>query len=391
MSVMAQRRNGAGLRFARRYGALLAVPALVVGLFTVLTRPASAAVGGHGNGYVWANAAGAAIGVPYVPEPTYQSNSTGALNTVTRTGTGTYAVRFPNLGPSGTVLVTAYSGLGSAAANRCKVLGWGASGVDTVVTAQCHTATGVPVDSMFTMTYTFPGSGMTRGGYVWNDQANAPFGRWVTPSRTYQKNSTGRTISVFHQGTGEYLVRMPGHGHQPKRDLGQMLVVAYGSAGHPAAWCDMQGDLSTTSDGVYLIGCWTPDAVAVDTNFVMTYVKNGNILFARGRPYANVFVACTESGGSMPCSTSGTPEDSNPSADSTVSRVGPGEYAIHAPVDLAGGNVQVTGWFGGVSPGDEHRGRCHVQFWGFDGIRVRCVDQGLGVPDPSSFQVSFVR
>jgi hypothetical protein len=47
------------MRFARRYGALVAVPVLVAGLFTVLTRPASADAEGHGYGYVWANAASA--------------------------------------------------------------------------------------------------------------------------------------------------------------------------------------------------------------------------------------------------------------------------------------------------------------------------------------------
>jgi hypothetical protein len=392
MSVMAQRRNGTGPRFARRYGALLAVPTLVVGLFTVLTRPASADAEGHGHGYVWANDASAAIGVPYVAATTYQSNSTGALNTVTRTGTGTYAVRFPNLGPSGTVLVTAYTGFGSTATNRCKVLGWGADGTDTVVSAQCFTAGGVPVDSMFTMTYTFPAPGMPRGGYVWNDQSHAPLGRWVTPSRTYQASSTERTITVRRLATGRYEVRMPGHGHPLKQDLGQMLVVAYGSVGHPAAWCDMQGDVSTPSDGLYRVSCWTPAAAPVNTQFVMTYVKNGNILFAPGREFANVNLVCTEDGVREPCQTSGSTEDSNPAAGVTVSRAGPGEYAVHAPVDLFGGTVQVTGWFGGVTPGDEHRGRCHVHFWnGSDGIRVKCVDQGLGVPNPTTVQVSFVR
>jgi hypothetical protein len=65
---------------------------------------------------------------------------------------------------------------------------------------------------------------------------------------------------------------------------------------------------------------------------------------------------------------------------------------VHAPVDVNGGTVQVTGWFGGVSPGDEHRGRCHIHVWnGGDGIRVKCVDQALGVPNPTTVQVSYVR
>lgn len=385
-------------RSARTVGAALTVAAVVVGLFTAATGPAAADAAGHGYGYVWANNAFATIGVPYGPDPTYQFNSTGAQNTVTRLGTGTYAVRYPNLGATGTVLVTAYSGFGSTEANRCKVLSWfadsGPAGPGTVVNVQCHAPSGAPVDSMFTTTYTFPGSAMTRGGYVWNDQPDAPIGVRVTPSRTYQANSTGRTITLRHLGVGAYEVRMPGQGHPAKRDLGQMLVVAYGSFGDPAAWCDMGGDVSTTADGVYLVNCFTPAGTPVDSYFVMTYLKNSNTLYAPAatHPYANATVVCTEAGGRTPCALEASSEDSNPAANSTVERIGPGEYALHVPVDLSGGNVQVTGWFGGVHPGDEHRGRCRVHFWNStDGIRISCVDQGLGVPDPTTVQVSFVR
>src|SRR5205814_9006899 len=76
-------------------------------------------------GYVWANDPSAAAS--YTPSTTFQYNSSGALNTVTRSGTGVYDVKFPglvHLGAGGTVSVTAY-GSGN---ETCKVFNWAESG-----------------------------------------------------------------------------------------------------------------------------------------------------------------------------------------------------------------------------------------------------------------------
>ena len=83
-------------------------------------------------GYVWANDPTAGS---YTPSAAYQRNSTGALNTITRTGVGSYTVNFENLGIyyGGTVNVTAY-GIGS---ETCKVLYWDPVLADQLAHIRC--------------------------------------------------------------------------------------------------------------------------------------------------------------------------------------------------------------------------------------------------------------
>jgi hypothetical protein len=73
-----------------------------------------------GYGYLWLDTADKALGAEYAPMAFYQRNSTGAYNTVTRRGTGSYDVYFPNLARLGTPMVTAYGG----GSERCKVGRW---------------------------------------------------------------------------------------------------------------------------------------------------------------------------------------------------------------------------------------------------------------------------
>src|SRR5262245_42166976 len=59
-------------------------------------------------GYVWANQPSSAS---YTPSLTYQFNSAGGTNTITRSGVGQYTVHFPGLSTlGGHVQVTAYGG-----------------------------------------------------------------------------------------------------------------------------------------------------------------------------------------------------------------------------------------------------------------------------------------
>jgi hypothetical protein len=93
-------------------------------------------------GYVWANEPTTSS---YTPDPSYQSNSSGATNTVARSGVGVYEVDFPNLGKKkGDVQVTGY---GSGAV--CNFSGWTGSAVDV----SCYNAAGAPEDSDFTVQY----------------------------------------------------------------------------------------------------------------------------------------------------------------------------------------------------------------------------------------------
>ena len=208
---------------ARRRHTMLLVLIAVAAIMVTLTVPATAraAPGGpRGSAFVWANQP---FSASYRPNPNYQWNSRHpftAVNTITRTAVGSYAVQLPDLGAvSGTVLVTAY-GPGTS---NCKVQSWGPNGTAQSVKVRCFTATGRPADAPFTMSYTnntgIDGSDLA---YVW---ANLPSAASYVPSRSYQANSSGATNQIQRLDTGTYLVKLPNLG----RRAGHVQVTAYGS------------------------------------------------------------------------------------------------------------------------------------------------------------------
>lgn len=103
----------------------------------------------HSGGYVWANDPTSAS---YTPSSTYRFNSSGGVNTITRSATGSYRVRFPNLKPSNdtTTQVTAY-GSGS---EYCTVSNWSSDGSNgTYAYVNCYSSPGNPVNTRFTLAY----------------------------------------------------------------------------------------------------------------------------------------------------------------------------------------------------------------------------------------------
>jgi hypothetical protein len=105
-------------------------------------------VTGAKAGYVWADQPAADS---YPPFSSYQYNSSGATNTVSRNGTGNYTVHLPGIGDNnGHVQVTAY-GSGN---ERCKVGSWGAFNNQLDATVLCFTPAGAPVDTFYTLSYT---------------------------------------------------------------------------------------------------------------------------------------------------------------------------------------------------------------------------------------------
>ena len=107
---------------------------------------AAAAPGAGGFGYAWAHDATAGR---YAPSTTYSRNPSGGPIEVTRSGTGTYAVRFAGLGGGGAagghVQVTAYG----PSSETCKVEGWNSSGDDFVAEVRCFDASGNPADARY--------------------------------------------------------------------------------------------------------------------------------------------------------------------------------------------------------------------------------------------------
>ena len=75
----------------------------------------------------------------YTPSTVYQWNSTGASNTIQRSGVGTYTVVFPGQTfVGGTAEVTAYG----AGSGYCKVQNWYSDGVNQNVVVRCFSTSG---------------------------------------------------------------------------------------------------------------------------------------------------------------------------------------------------------------------------------------------------------
>ena len=139
------------------------------------------------------------VAASYTPSALYQYNSTLKKNTVTRSATGTYTVRFPGLQSAGggTVDVTAVNTSG-----YCKVAGWGPAGTAVNVSVLCFNAGGAAKDSQFDAIFAAPAVFTPANlSYVW---ANQPTAASYTPSLPYQYNSGGGTDTITRSGTGSY-------------------------------------------------------------------------------------------------------------------------------------------------------------------------------------------
>jgi len=105
--------------------------------------------------YAWANSPSAAS---YTPSVAYSYNSAGGPITITRSGQGTYAVRFAGFGGNGivggNVQLTPY-GPGH---EHCRVHNWSSGGPDFIVNVTCSNTLGVADDTRFTVLVNWCGS-----------------------------------------------------------------------------------------------------------------------------------------------------------------------------------------------------------------------------------------
>ncbi|MCK6547087.1 hypothetical protein L6R52_14655 [Myxococcota bacterium] len=137
------------MNLARRLKTLFAAAALGLSALA-LAAPAQAAEPNKGTlvGYVWAENPKAAAA--YTPSAAYQFNATKAVNAVTRTGTGTYTVKFTGLkSTGGHAQVTSYG----AGPNYCKIVSWNPAGADQNVNVACYDANGAPADAQFALAF----------------------------------------------------------------------------------------------------------------------------------------------------------------------------------------------------------------------------------------------
>jgi hypothetical protein len=206
----------------------------------------------------------------YAPSAAYSYNGKGAssTNTITRSATGRYRVRFPGLGgtTSAAVQVTAWG----AGAESCRATGWQASadGLDELVDVACHSAAGARIDAPFTLSFherdgmfgVLPQTGAPHG-YVVSDQQNAAI---HTPSTQY--NSSGGTNRISRVSTGVYRVRLPGLASAG----GHVQVGAYLPSADPRR-CKVAGWSADGADEVVTVRCFDPSGTVADARFVMSF------------------------------------------------------------------------------------------------------------------------
>jgi hypothetical protein len=170
--------------------------------------------------YVLANNANARS---YTPDLTFQFNSSGGTNRITRPAKGEYVVALP--GPDtadGTVKVTAFG----SGADSCQVVEWLNAHTGQDVYVDCFTTAGALVDHEFTMTFAASDSLLGGGGangYVW---ANNPTSSSYAPALAYQYDWVGTTDTAMSFGTGEYTNSFPS---ASEGDHGDEQATAYGS------------------------------------------------------------------------------------------------------------------------------------------------------------------
>lgn len=238
-------------------------------LFTAayVRRPVTAFCCGAAGAYLWANQPSTGS---YTPSTTYQWNSTGVNNTITRTAVGRYTANLPGMNfVGGTVEVTAY-GAGSA---HCKVVSWGGTSVNVA----CFTAAGAPVDSFFTLNYdnrVSPNGGPSFA-YAWADQ---PATASYTPSATYQYGalasectSFAGPITIQRTSVGRYAVQIP----TLSPTGSNVQVTAYGSGGES---CKVVGWGGSGTGTQVSVACFNAAGAAVDTRYVVVYTTDQFII-----------------------------------------------------------------------------------------------------------------
>jgi TolB protein len=205
--------------------------------------------------YAWANAPATAS---YDAADSY--NSTGAANTIARTGTGAYTVTLPGLGASaGTVKVTATG----AGAQSCEPTAWSASGTAERVQISCFASGGAAADAAFALTYagsvSVLGDGWRATAYA---LANEPTAASYTPASQY---TVGAPITVTRLGTGHYMLNL---GADYAGSGGDVQLSATGTR---AAGCAVLGWGGATLDQTVDVQCYGPAGAPADEPFALAY------------------------------------------------------------------------------------------------------------------------
>ena len=201
----------------------------------------------------------------YTPDTDRNQNSTYTPNTVARTGTGVYAVTFPNLASYGAQSGSAAASAVGTAGEHCTVSSWNSNGTpDTTVIVRCFDAAGVPADAVFDASYIRPTASSAPFAYLWaQDEAAASY----TPSTHHQFNSTGATNTIVRNSTGDYTVTLPGLATSG----GTVKVTAFSAA---SSYCKASDWDAAGADERVDVLCFDSTGAPADVKFTLSFADD---------------------------------------------------------------------------------------------------------------------
>jgi hypothetical protein len=228
--------------------------------------------------FVWANNGTLAS---YSPSLAYSWNSAGGANSITRSGTGAYAVTLGGMQAhtpeGGNPIVTAY-GSGS---EHCKIGGWFASGANIVVNVRCFNTSGSAADTLFSLSYSgaLVPAPYNWGAYAWaNDSTSATY----TPATFYSATSSEGLAGISEpqarpQGgttsTGVHFVNYP---YMPASNKTIAHSVAYGTT---SSYCKV-GSWTAGGTGVTVTTrCFTSAGAVQGNQYVNRYSFDHFLIF----------------------------------------------------------------------------------------------------------------
>jgi hypothetical protein len=201
------------------------------------------------------------VNANYTPDSTYQFNSTGASNTIERSGVGWYDVSLPGLETS-----TGHAEVSAAfAGGYCEVVAMTAfPTVAESIRVYCRDATGAKADGLFTLIFT-DGQGLKKPGstgvaYLLADQ---PAALGYVPAATTRFQSNGGIPHVHRNSAGHYNVQLGGMSAG-----GAAEVTTYGSSSNR---CEISSLPMTGSPVTIGVVCVKPDGTPADTKFGLEY------------------------------------------------------------------------------------------------------------------------
>jgi len=265
--------------------------------------------------------------ISHTPAALDMANSVDQTNRIRRLSTGSYRVTFKGIdnGRGGNAFVTAMT----SGAHFCEVteLARHPTTNDVLVFVGCHTRSGTPADTMFSLNFLARGDlDISKLGYVWANEPTTTGGYAPDPNYAYPLNST----IVYRNGVGHYRVGFAGIGS----DAGNPQAVA----NFDLARCKLVDWFQFDTDEYVDVDCRTPAGDLVDTRFDVAFAVDVGLTGVAFRKMAYVIADQP----SVPSYQPTVQSNNFFKVQSTVTRSAKGIYSVKLPGMPKGGSAQVT-------------------------------------------------